>query len=341
MRRIARLFAVIGSLMLVLAGCSDASSTSKGEVKVGGLEAAFAAAKETSSYRISQANGQTFKSSALGVNSTMRLDPDNPGLTGEVTPRGTHMTVQLAALTGALAPGVPDDAGFEIWSDDSRVVLDTRAYAALQKAKPEVALGPFRPGISSIDLSQIEAGDADLLAILAGQGLPDLEELATELPKVLTNVEQNGSVFTGTAKFGALVTAMGGNLDQFAKGAAAGIALNLNVDASDLAKLYVDYYKQQPADVRITVEDGVLRSVGFEVDLSDLFTYVFDHSSELSIDASAEDIANSRASFADTVFEVEALNTFTPVDGLKPPALPKNVEDRTDEWIKFLRAAGF
>ena len=341
MRGIARLIALVSSLMLVLAACSDASSTSKGEVKVGGLEAAFAAARGTSSYRITQATGQTFTSSALGVNSTTQLDPDKPGVTGEVTPTGTHLKMDLAQAGGAVAPGVPDDVGFEIWADQRRVILDTRDYAALQKVRPGMDFGPFRPGVASIDLSQIAAGDSDLLAALAGQGVTDLEEMATQLPKVLKNVEQDGSVFTGTATYGALLAAMGGNVEQVAKSAGAAVALNLKVDAKDLARVYVDYYNQLPARVTVTVADGNVQSVRYKADLSGVFAEIFDRYDDLGIDASPAEIASARAALADTVLKTDVLITFAAVDGLELPVAPKQTEDRTDEWITYLRNAGF
>jgi hypothetical protein len=61
----------------------------------------------------------------------------------------------------------------------------------------------------------------------------------------------------------------------------------------------------------------------------------------LGIDGSAAEIAQAREALADTVLLMKALITFEIVDDLELPPAPKPTEDRTDEWLKFLRNAGF
>jgi hypothetical protein len=325
---------MLGVLLLVLTGCSDDDSSAPRTVNVDGLARAFAPAASASSYRITQSNAQTFKVSALGINSTSELDTDKPAIVGEVTPTESHMRVDVSRLLGGAT--VADGVGFEMWTGPKEAILDTRDYAQLQDAEPDLDLGPFAPGIALIDLAALQALDGDFVQAVAGQGVADLEQMARRLPQVVDDVEQDGSTLTGTAIFADVIGAIGGDVENLARGVAGGIALNLEVDADALTDVYVDYYSQLETDVTIEVENDVVRSVGYRADLSGVFSYVFERADTLGIDVSSGEIS----AFEDAVLITEALITFELVSDLDLPPAPKPTEDRTDEWIAFLRNAG-
>lgn len=345
MRRRAWMFAfllVVG--MSACGGDDDETGDADGgqQVAAVGLEDAFLATADASGYRITQSVGQTMSSPALGMDTDLPLDEENPTIVGEVTPDASHLRVDLSA---ALGPVLGDDAppiGFEIWSGPDRMVLDTRDYAALAELNPGAALGPFEPGVSFVDLDALGDERPDLLAVLVGQGLADPGELADRLPEALEGVEQRGSSFTGTASYADLLEAMGSDPDVIARSAAAGVALNLAIDPDALTDFYIEYYAATDVDITVDVDmDGTVRSLGYDVDLSGLFPAIVDHGEELGVDIPAEQLDEAREALAETVWTLETIIRFEVVDDLQMARAPATTDDRTSEWLAFFRDGGF
>jgi hypothetical protein len=305
-----------------------------------GLEAALESTSDATRYRITQLNAQRLSSQVLGNNST-EIDREHPTAVIEVTPEASHIVFDLTALFGPL-PGTEDgEVGFEMWSSDERLVLDTRKYAAVQDANPEVDLGPFAPGLAYVDLEAASIDSPDLATAITGGAVPDLAALATALPAVLDDVEPEGSTYRGTALYGDLMGAMGADVEQIARSAAAGVALNLRADPEVLTEIYTDFYRDVESDVTIEVEDGLLRSLRYEVELSGVFDELFDHTEDLGLDFSEADIDQARDMFADTEWELESLLEFEVVEDLQVEDPPTATEDRTDELVEFMESAGF
>lgn len=344
MRRMAWMFAFLLVVGMSACGGDDETGDADGgqQVAAVGLENAFLATADASGYRITQSLGQTISSPALGMDSDLPLDEENPTVVGEVTPDASHLRTDLSA---ALGPMLGDDAppvGFEIWSGPDRMVLDTRDYAVLAELNPGADLGPFEPGVSFVDLEAVGDERPDLLAALVGQGLADPGDLADRLPEALEGVEQSGRSFTGTASYADLLAAMGSDPDVIARSAAAGVALNLDIDPDVLTDLYVEYYAATNIDITVDVgTDGTVRSLHYDVDLSGLFPAIVDRGDELGLDIPAEQFDEARDAFAETVWTLETIIRFEVVDDLQMAPAPATTDDRTTEWLAFLRHGGF
>jgi hypothetical protein len=95
---------IAGAGLLLAAACGgdtrDSSSGSPQVVQAVGLDDAFAAVTQASSYRITQSSGQRLSSTALGADSKTKIDEDHPTVVGEVTAEATHISMDLARLLG-------------------------------------------------------------------------------------------------------------------------------------------------------------------------------------------------------------------------------------------------
>jgi hypothetical protein len=136
--------------------------------------------------------------------------------------------------------------------------------------------------------------------------------------------------------------AMGSDPDVIARSAAAGAALNLDVDPDVITGFYLDYFAA--TDVDITVDVGIdvtVRSLHYDVDLSDLFPAMVDHGDELGLDIPTDDLEEVRDVFDEAEWTVEVLARFEVADDLQVEPAPATTDDRTEEWLAFLRHAGF
>ena len=345
MRRTAWMLAfvlVVG--MSACGGDDDATGTAAGGQKVAavGLEDAFLATADASGYRITQSVGQTISSPALGLDTDVPLDEENPTVMGEVTPDASHLRMDLSAV---FAPMLGDDAatvGFEIWSAPDRLVVDTTDYAVIADRNPAADLGPFEPGVSFVDLEALRGERSDLLAAMVGQGVADPGELADRLPDALDGVEQRGRSYAGTASYADLLEALGSDPDVVARSAAAGIALNLTIDPDVLTDFYVEFYAATDVDITVDVgNDGTVRSLHYDADLSGLFPALVDHGEELGLDIPADQLDEARTALGETVWTLETLIRFEVVDDLRMAPAPATTDDRTSEWQDFLRGGGF
>ncbi len=333
-----------GAGLLLVAACGGGSSDADGGRQVATLELqdAFAASEDASGYRITQSTGQIISLPALGVDSDAPLDEENPTIVGEVTPDASHMRIDLSTLLGPLVGGDAPSVDFDMWTGPDRMVIDTRDYAVLVERNPSADLGPFEPGVSFVDLEAVGDESPDLLAALAGQGMADLGELADRLPRALEDVEQSGTSFTGTASYADLVEAMGSDPELTARSAAAGVALNLDVDPDVLTRFYVEYYEGADADISVDVgTDRTVEALRYEVDLSGLFPAMIGQGDELGLDIPADELDVVRDAFAEAVWTLEALIRFEVVDDLQVEPAPSTTDDRTEEWLAFFRAGGF
>jgi hypothetical protein len=339
----------VGAVALLAAACGggdggsdeDADDGDREEVTTVGLDEAFSAAADATSYTIEQSTGQTIDSDILGHTSSV-IDEENPSVVGEVTPEATHLTVDLTSILGPMLGDAVEDIGFEIWTDAERMVVDSRDYAAVKEANPDADLGPYEPGVSYVDLAKVGEEAPDLVSTMVGQSGVDLVQLAEELPKTLEDVEQDGTTITGTASYADLLTALGADVEQNARGVAGGLALNLDIDPDALTDYYVDFYEATEADVTVELgDDDLVESIHYEVDLSDIFSSMVSDADPLGLEIPADEVDEARALFEDTEWTLESLIKFDVVDDLTVEPAPATTDDRTDEWLAFLEANGF
>ncbi len=326
-----------------LAGCGtsgDDSGEGEGDQAVD-LSGAFAEASTATSYRVTSYSAQTLSSPLLGVDTRTEIDEDRPASESEVTPEASHTTVDISAVLGPMAGDAPS-ISLELWATPDRLVLDTRDYAAVQEINPAVDLGPFEPGVSYVDLAAVKEDSPDLEAAILGQGLPDLQEIAQEIPEILDDVQQEGDIVTGSTTYTALLTALGGDADNTARSVAGGIAQNLGVDVDALTALYLDFYDSAPTEVRLGLDDeGSVSDIRYTVDLSDVFERVYADPELFDEPPTGDRLAELRGLARDTEWTATTLVDYEIDDDLKVEAPPETDDDRTQDWLRFLEQSGF
>lgn len=349
------LIVLLAALLLVVSACGDdggdaedvSTDTSNPETTepeaaedLTGLDQAFAEAASATSYRIRQYNAQTMQSSALGVDTETEIDPDRPAVVGEISADRSHMEIDITSMLGPMA-ATDEPVVLEMWTGPDRLVVDTTSYAQIADQNPGADLGPLAPGIAYVDLARVGADSPDLLAALVGTGFVDMAEIAERLPAALQDVEQAGDgTYRGRAPYADVVEAMGGDIEQTARGLAAGLALNLQVDPAAVAQLYTDYYREVLSEVTVEVDGDTVRAVEVHTDLSDIYERIFAPGSGLDLGLSEAELSQAQDAFADTVLTVTARVVFEAAPDLEVPEPPATDDDRTDAWIALLETAG-
>jgi hypothetical protein len=342
MHRRTRIPLLLAVLALVASACGKGSTSETSAVEV--LAAALTDTAAATSYRLESSTAQNLSSSALGIDSSAEIDPDNPGTVAEVTPEGTHIRLDLSALLGPLA-GDLDELAIEIWASSDQVVTDTTSYAVFAQINPSFDLGPYRPGVFSIDLTRVaDLAEGRIVEALGGQSV-DLATMGADLPTILRSVqrsESNPNVYRGTATFADLTRAQGGDVEALAAGAAAGVGLSAGLDAGILADLYLEFYEGLETDVVVTLDsDGLLESLSIVADMSGIFDVIFSSREfRQSLGASDAEMAAQSDAFADTEWVMETLIRFTSAPNLVLEPAPTVTEDRTDEFLAFMRDSG-
>lgn len=332
---------IVAIASLLAAGCSNEPAAVQTVAEA--FAAAFDEAGEATTYRIRQFNGQDLSSSALGIDARTEIDLDTPTIISDVSPETGHTVLDLLALLGpAAAPGLTDIT-LEIWTSSDRVVIDSTAYQALLDLNPGADLGPFSPGISYVDLTALEADGLDVVEAVAGSGPVDLAAMAELLPAALDSIERdpdNPDIFRGTTSYAEFLPATGGDIEQTARSAAAGVALNLAVDAVTLGDIYLEFYEQTPVEVEVETADGLVQTISTQTDLSDVYTFVFSEENAARIGIDPNEAASGRDAFADTSWILETRIEFEPDEDLEIEPAPETDDDRTDLWRTFLESSG-
>ncbi|MEO0494130.1 MAG: hypothetical protein AAF081_12000 [Actinomycetota bacterium] len=303
------------------------------------LAAAFESAGDVATYRIDAAQGSTLRVPGAGLNQVVTLDEDRIATSTTVDGSSSYIDMNLTAMFGPL--GTADDITIQLWSTPDLVVLDTTSYAQLLELNPSADVGPFAPGVSSIDLEALAGDSDDLVTAIAGSGPIGITDLTAGLIDILEDVSlaDDARTFSGTATYGAVLEAQGADIEATARSVAGGLALNLGVDVDALTELYVDLYREAPADLVIVLDDaGLLAEIRIVGDLSALYEDLPALLTALP-DAGISE-AEAATIFANPVFVLEQLLRFD-LDPPASPPIPDTTEDRTDLWVEFLEASGF
>lgn len=303
------------------------------------LAAALAAAGSDTSYGIDLAQGTTLRVAGVGLNQVIPLDETRFSTSSVIDGDSSYVEMNLTAMLGPL--GTPDDVTLQMWTTPELMVIDTTSYQQIMELNPAGDLGPFSPGVGSVDLTAL-AGESDAIVnAIAGTGPLSLEAFTAGLIDALSDVTvtDDGRTYTGTASHGALIEAQGNEVETVARSLAGGLALNLGVDVDALTDLYVDVYNAAPSSVVVVLDDaGLLSEVRVATDLSILYEELPTMLGDLL--GSGVDADDLGALFADPVFDINQV-LFFDLDPADAPAVPTETEDRTDAWVAFLEASGF
>ena len=333
---------VLFAVVLLAAGCGKGDAESS-VTTVGELGSALAETAEVSTYRVSHSTAQTIRLPFGAVDTTAEIDEQAPMMVGEVSPARQHFVMDLGALLGPIA-GEELDLKLEMWIDDERLVIDTRDYQQILDENRDAQLGPFEPGISYVDLSDLEAEGHEILAAASGSALPDLRELAETLPAALISVEQTSldpPTFVGTITFTDLTEAGGQDIEVISRSAAAGLALNSSMTVDALTKFYVDFYDSTEVEATIELDQrGLLHVLSVRADFSNLYSAMFE-AEGLIPEITESERREALDQFAETVHILETRTVYEADSDLEVPLPPATTDDRTDLWREFFVNAGF
>lgn len=304
------------------------------------LSDAFEQAGTTDSYRVTAYSGQTIQVDGLGLDVDQPLDTTTPSIVTEVDADGEIRTaVNVGQLLPTDTPGF-EDLSIELWQDDSRVVGDTTAYSAITDLDPTAELGPFRPGIWSVDLGAVGAESQDLVELLAGNSALDPTALGASFLDQISEIEvdeNDPTRYTATTTYGNVVRANGQSVDAIAASVAASLAGNLGADPKQLATLLAGVYDGAPAELEVVIVDGALRSLEMRADLTGLWSSMAAMPDSFGLELSAAEKTEFAELFAGASQTVTQRSEFATDDSIDVVMPADGGEDRTTEFIAYLQ----
>ncbi len=335
--RFRRTLAASVAVALLATGCgSGPDDTSVNTIGV--LSAALADTAEASNYRVFLSAGVTFK--LAGAEISADLDEQAPLGVGVVTSEREYYRFDVGAMLGLFSLEL-DDAAFEMWIDDDRVVFDISSIQRLVDASPNTIQGPSVPGVSFIDLTAIDADSPELMEAVAGASTPNLSEMAVSLPAALITIEQTSTdplTFVGTTTSARLIQAQGGNVEADARSFAADFnefGLGSSTDLDELTEAILQVYETNMVEVVIEVDERGLLSVLWEKeDMSGLFGAIAE-SENFGAGLSEEERQEAVELFGSVEIVKETRIAYEPDAHIEVPVPPSTAEDHTEEWLEF------
>lgn len=253
---------------------------------------------ETLAFAINAAENESYNfTQGLGINFGPAGTPfpqTSPYAFGEVAAGQTHVRVDLedfvtqsmASLASfGLGPEVPVGEEFDVWIDDSTVTLDLQNLSSVSSDVAAVSTGPV-----SVDLTAIDNADLGAVVQQFGQGsiATDPAALFQALSSFETMVEKGvatvGTVavteYTATVSVGDYYEAQGTSVSS-QLGVVEGIALA--DESADAISDLVPQLEQLDLPVDIALdEDGRVRRVRSDMNVTDLVVTMFSNSPELA-----------------------------------------------------------
>ena len=297
----------------------------------------------TGSYRVVGYSAQVNRIPAAGIDIEQQIDPTRPTSVGEVDADGdVHATLDLSAMFAGMGgpAGALDQIGIETWQNSERAVIDTEDYAALLEIAPSADLGPFAPGVFTVDLSGSSVGTADFARLMGASAPVSPADLANVLQNSLTDVAGvpgDPARFTGTTDFATFVALQGNDIAAAAAGAATGLAPMLGADPSVVTEMYVDFYETTTVDIEFAIgAGGAVESVHSTADLSGIYAHLAE-SDLIEREADREQIVEL---FSGAETRIEQLVQFEFDDSIAVELPTGDFEDRTVEMVEMFAAAG-
>jgi len=261
----------------------------------------------------------------------IEADPSRPMITAAYDVEGEqHMVMDMGAIMDAAGVGglLGDDIGMEMWLDGTTMYADLGSPGPMMSS---AGLG-IPDGIFTVDLSAVGAsvGGADIATSVTGQAMPDPVELATVLGEVLTDVEGDGSSYTGTIGFLDYARAMGQEPADLTGGLG-----DLSAGDGALVGPMLEAFETLEVAVAVELEGEAVDTVRFDVDMAPLFTAML----EAFGDAGAEGDVMSRM-FADATMTMVMVIDYD-IDPSIDVQIPEgDFPDVTADFVEFLSMGG-
>jgi hypothetical protein len=243
------------------------------------LALAFDQAADAAGYRAEIAMGMTMSLGSAGT-IDFPADPSTPMSFVEVDAQGEqHTSVDLAPMMNALlaASGLGDgvdatgifggDLSMETWMAGSTITIDVGGFAPILQQNTGAA-GVLPGEVFTVDLDRLAAGlgAPEVAASMTGQAAPDPAEMAIVLREALGDAEAvDADRYAGTLTLAEYSAAFGQDIDALLErvGAASSVP---EADAASLQRLF----DEVTVDVDVTLADGVVDTLYFDLDMSDV-----------------------------------------------------------------------
>ncbi len=282
------------------------------ELGVSPLALAFDQTASATAYRVTMAIGMNLEMGpAMGGAMHLEADLATPMMTMESDAEGQQYTVvdlapMMEATMEASGANVSalfgDDLGMETWLDGTTLYADLGGFSDLMAMSGT----SFPSDRFSVDLTQLGTaiGGADVASALSGQAAPDPVEMAEVLRDVLTDVDGDGTSYSGTIGFLDYARAFGQDPSSMLGGSSTGFGDLLGDDG---AQAIVDLFDEVQAEVDVTLADGAVDVIRFDVDLAPMFSGLVDAVVATGQEISDAERAEAESMFADATFDMTML----------------------------------
>lgn len=278
-----------------------------------------------------------------GIDTETSVDPDRPVNHLVVLPDGTvYSRIDLGPTFSAFAGGnatledIYDRIRVEVWDQGETQIVDTRGYSELAELVGAEGLGPYAPGIFSLN-ANAASDPAEFRRLLGAGESTGVERMSERLVTMFGNAEvsSDGSTLRATTNGASALTFIGGDVDSIALGAAASLAQLYGFPVEDVAAMYVDAYEASEAHVTLThtEENGGTLIYESSVDLSLLADLFLSPESPLLPNGPDPLL---EAQFEDMEMVVSARVVIQAGHESDMPLAPIATEDRTVEMIVYL-----
>jgi len=241
------------------------------------LALAFGQAADATSYRAEIAMGMTMSLGPLGA-VDFAADPATPMSFIEVDAEGEQYTrVELAPMMNAIlaSSGLGDgmdatgmlggDLSMETWLAGSTITIDVSGFAPILQQNVGAA-DVFPADVFTIDVDRLAdgLGAPEVAASITGQAAPDPVEMAEVLGEALADAEAvDGERYAGTLTLAEYSAAFGQDIDALL----GSLGATGDIDETDAVSMQ-DLFDTVTVDVEVTLDDGAVDTLRFDVDMS-------------------------------------------------------------------------